>query len=226
MLVEESIWIAEKIKEILPEEPFPVLKIGSSTLVYRTKKQPFIQNNIFNLFSDEKKQVIHLDMKEDEGIDLVGDLSDENFRRLVKNLKPKLILCNNILMYLNKNTRKELSKILFEILDENGYLIITNSLVFPPAPETVEAYYRENPEKMYKSLFANFYLIDQNIAKTEYSFYKFLKSKPKLILIKLLRFFMPWYKSKEWWFMMKYYLSGIKKNYSATCLLLKKENNG
>ena len=77
-----------------------------------------------------------------------------------------------------------------------------------------------------KSLFANFYLIDQNIAKTEYSFYKFLKSKPKLILIKLLRFFMPWYKSKEWWFMMKYYLSGIKKNYSATCLFLKKENNG
>ena len=51
MLVEESIWIAEKIKEILPEEPFPVLNIGSSTLVYRTKKQPFIQNNIFNLFS-------------------------------------------------------------------------------------------------------------------------------------------------------------------------------
>ena len=165
-------------------------------------------------------------MKEDEGIDLVGDLSDENFRRLVKNLKPKLILCNNILMYLNKNTRKELSKILFEILDENGYLIITNSLVFPPSPDPVEAYYRATPEKMYKSLFANFYLIDQNIAKTEYSFYKFLQSKPKLILIKLLRFFMPWYKSKEWWFTMKYYLFDLKKNYSSTCLLLKKENNG
>lgn len=225
MLVEESIWIAEKIKEILPEEPFPVLNVGSSTLVYRTKKQPFIQNNIFNLFSDEKKQVIHLDMKEDEGIDLVGDLSDENFRRLVKELKPKLILCNNILMYLNKNTRKELSKILFEILAENGYLIITNSLVFPPSPDPVEAYYRATPEKMYKSLFGNFYLIDQNIAKTEYNFYKFLKSKPKLILIKLLRFFMPWYKSKEWWFMMKYYLFDLKKNYSSTCLFLRKKIN-
>ena len=218
MLVEESIWIAEKIKEILPEEPFPVLNIGSSTLVYRTKKQPFIQNNIFNLFSDEKKQVIHLDMKEDEGIDLVGDLSDENFRHEVKKLKPKLILCNNILMYLNKNTRKKLSYTLYEVLDKNDYLIITNSLVFPPSPDPVEAYHRATPEKMYKSLFANFYLIDQNIAKTEYSFYKFLQSKPKVILIKLLRFFMPWYKSKEWWFMMKYYLSGIKKNYSATCL--------
>ena len=223
MLVEESIWIAEKIKEILPEEPFPVLNVGSSTFIYRTQRQPFIQNNIFNLFSDEKKQVIHLYMKEDEGMDLVGDLSDENFRRLVKNLKPKLILCNNILMYLKKNTRKELSKILFEILDENGYLIITNSLVFPLAPDPVEAYYRATPEKMYKSLFANFYLIDQNIAKTEYNFYKFLKSKPKLILIKLLRFLMPWYKSKEWWFMMKYYLFDLKKNYSSTCIFHRKK---
>ena len=57
MLVEESIWIAEKIKEILPEEPFPVLNIGSSTLIYRTKKQPFIQNNIFNLFQNNKQTV-------------------------------------------------------------------------------------------------------------------------------------------------------------------------
>ena len=57
MLVEESIWIAEKIKEILPEEPFPVLNLGSSTLVYITKKQPFIQNNIFNLFQNNKQTV-------------------------------------------------------------------------------------------------------------------------------------------------------------------------
>ena len=58
-------------------------------------------------------------MKEDEGIDLVGDLSNENFRNEVKKLKPKLILCNNILMYLNKNTRKKLSNTLYEVLDKN-----------------------------------------------------------------------------------------------------------
>ena len=50
MLVEESIWIAEKIKEILPEEPFPVLHIESSTFISRTQRQPFIQENIFSLF--------------------------------------------------------------------------------------------------------------------------------------------------------------------------------
>ena len=223
MLVEESIWISEKIKEILPEEPFPVHNIGSSTLVYRTKKQPFIQKIIFNLFSDEKKQVIHLDMKEDEGIDLVGDLSDENFRNEVKKLKPKLILCNNTLMYLNSKTRKELSEILFDILEKNGYLIITNSHVFPPSPDPVEEYYRASPNQMYHTLFYNFILLDKKVIETNYTFYKLLKSKPKLIFIKILRLFLPFYKTKEWWFMLKYYLFSLNKNYSATCLFLRKK---
>ena len=59
MLVEESIWIAEKIKEILPEEPFPVLNIGSSTLIYRTEKQPFIQK-LFLIFFQTKKNKLSI----------------------------------------------------------------------------------------------------------------------------------------------------------------------
>ena len=222
MLAEESIWISKKIKEILPERPFPVLNIGSSTLKYRTVTQSFIQKNIFSLFDDEKNQVIHLDMKEDEGIDMVGDLYDEQFRNKIKNLKPKLILCNNILMYLNNKTRKELADILYEILDTNGYLIITNSHVFPPAHDPVESYYRASPKKMYKELFHSFKVLDSQITQTHFSFYKDLKSKPKVVLIKIIRIFLPFYNTKEWWFLMKYYVINLKKNYSATCLFLQK----
>lgn len=222
MLIEESIWISKKIKEILPENPFPVLNIGSSTLRYRTVTQSFIQKNIFSLFDDEKKQVIHLDMKEDEGIDMVGDLYDEQFRNMIKNLKPKLILCNNILMYLNEKTRKELSHILDEILDTNGYLIITNSHVFPPAHDPVESYYRASPKKMHSELFDSFMIIDAQIVQTYFSFYNYLKLNPKVIPVKIIRLLLPFYKSKDWWFMVKYYLFFLKKNYSASCLFLKK----
>lgn len=222
MLIEESIWISKKIKEILPEEPFPVLNVGSSTLKYRTVTQSFIQKNIFSLFDDEKNQVIHLDMKEDEGIDMVGDLYNEEFRNTIKNLKPKLILCNNILMYLNAKTRTELAKILYEILDKDGYLIITNSHVFPPAHDPVESYYRASPKKMHNELFDSFNVLDSQIVQTHFSFYDYLKSKPKVVLVKIIRFFLPFYKSKEWWFMLKYYCTNLKKNYSATCLFLQK----
>lgn len=223
MLVEESIWISEKIKEILPTYPFPVLNVGSSTLKYRTVTQPFIQTNIFSLFDDEKNQVIHLDMKKEEGIDMVGDLSNESFRNTIKSLKPKLILCNNVLMYLNKETRKKLAGILYEILDKNGYLIVTNSHVFPPAHDPLEAYYRASPVKMKSDLFNNFVQIDSQIIETQYSFYNFLKLKKRIIPIKILRLLLPLYRSNEWWFMLKYYFFHLKKNYSASCLFLKKE---
>ena len=36
MLIEESIWIGEKIKEVSLLNPFPILNIGSSTKEYRT----------------------------------------------------------------------------------------------------------------------------------------------------------------------------------------------
>jgi hypothetical protein len=54
MLVEESIWIAEKIKEILPEEPFPVLNIGSSTLSIE-QKNSHLYKIIFLIFFQTKK---------------------------------------------------------------------------------------------------------------------------------------------------------------------------
>lgn len=222
MLSEESVWISEKIKEILAGKPFPVLNIGSSTLRYRHSVQPFIQKNIFSLFSDEKNQVIHLDMKKDKGIDMVGDLYDEDFRNTIKKLNPKLILCNNLLMYLNAKTRKELSNILYEILDTDGYLIVTNSYVFPPAHDPVESYYRASPEKMYKDIFSSFKKIDASVIETNYNFYTYLKSKPKVAIIKILRIFFPFYKAEEWWFLLKYYFTSLKKNYSVSCLFMKK----
>lgn len=222
MLREESLWISEKTKEILSQKPFPAINIGSSTLKYRTVTQPYIQKNIFSLFTDEKNQVLHIDMKKENGVDLAGNLYDAHFRENLKKLKPRLIFCNNLLMYLNAEMRRKTAEILYDILDTDGYLIVTNSHVFPPAHDPVESYYRATPEIMYKELFNSFTLLDSNITETGYNFYSFLKSNPKILLVKFIRLFMPFYKTKEWWFLLKYYTFDLKKNYSASCLFLKK----
>ena len=222
MLVEESFWIAEKIKAILPQEPFPVVNLGSSTLEYRTKSQPFIQKNIFDLFQKEKEQVIHVDLKNAEGIDLAGDLFDPKFRQKLKDLRPKVILCNNLLMYLDFKTRKELAKILQQILGENGWLIITNSHVFPPAHDPKDYFYRATPKKIHSELFQNLELLNHEIVENQFTFLKYLTKNPKVFLIKLIRLFLPFYKTSEWWFLLKYYFKNLNKNYSASCLFLQK----
>lgn len=223
MLYTESVWIGEKIKQIVAESAYPILNVGSSTKQYRTQRQAFIQDNIFSQIPDEKKNVVHLDMKKADGVDVVGDLYDEFFLQELKKYKFKVIMFNNVLMYLEEKQRKRISQILENILEKDGYLIITNSLIFPPAHDPVEAYYRANPQDMYQQLFQNFKIIDQSTPSVPYNFCKYLKQNPKVIPVKIARLLMPFYKYREWKFMLNYYLNSFNKDYSATCLFLQKK---
>lgn len=223
MLIEESLWIGNKIKTIVECNAYPILNIGSSTKEYRTIRQSFIQKNIFDLIPKEFQNVVHLDMKEAEGVDIVGNLYDKAFLESIKKRKFKTVLINNLLMYLGKKERQQLSQILEDILEKDGYIIVTNSHVFPPAHDPVESYYRASPEKMYEELFSNFKQLDAQIIDTPYTFLKYLKSNKKVIIVKIARLLMPFYKYNEWKFMLKYYAKNLNKNYSATCLFLQKK---
>lgn len=225
MLLEESVWIGNHIKTIVNNGSYPILNIGSSTKEYRTSRQSFIQENIFNLINDEKNNVVHLDMKAAEGVDLVGDLYDSKFLDILKQYKFKAILLNNILMYLDQQQRIKLSLILEDLLDVDGYLIVTNSHVFPPAHDPVESYYRASPNKLYLDLFSRFNKIDEKNVEANYSFDRFLKDNPKIIKAKIIRFLCPFYQPKEWLFMLEYYRKNLKKNYSASCLFLQKKSD-
>lgn len=226
MLINESLWIGSKLKKILPENPFPVLNVGSSTEKYRKVHQPYVQQNIFNLFGNEKEQVIHLDMKQAEGVDLVGNLYDSNFLEKIKKIKVKTVFCNNILMYLEKEQRENLADIFYEILDSGSYLLISNSYMFPAAPDPKEAYYRNNAEEMYKDLFSRFKLLDLKDVEDNKTHFQDLRSESKILLLKkFVAFFIftaKKYKKRDWSFMINYYLKNINKNYSAACLFLQK----
>lgn len=223
MLHEESLWIGQKMKDIVDANAFPILNIGSSTKEYRTIRQSFIQKNIFDLIPNESNNVVHLDMKEAEGVDIVGNLYDKMFLEKIKQYKFKTILLNNILMYLEEKERLELSLTLEDILEKDGNIIVTNSHVFPPAHDPVESYYRASPEKIQQELFPNFIVIDSEIKSTYFSYSKYLKSNPKVIPVKIARFFLPFYKYAEWKFMLNYYINNFSKNYSASCVLLRKK---
>lgn len=223
MLVEESTWIGEKIKIVVEQQAFPILNIGSSTKEYRTVRQSFIQKNIFDLVPEESKNIVHLDMKAAEGVDIVGNLYDKNFLQELKKYKFKTIMINNLLMYLGKKQREELSTIIDQILEKDGYLIVTNSLTFPPAHDPVESYYRAAPQKMHQQLFNKFEIVDSQVISTNYSFHKYLKTNKKVIPVKIARFLLPFYKFGEWKFMLNYYINDLKKDYSATCLFIQKK---
>ena len=85
MLIEESVWIKNKIAGHLNEANFPLLNIGSSTGHFRKVIQKHIHENIFVPLELAHKKVIHLDMKMAEGVDMIGDLAEDEFRESLKN---------------------------------------------------------------------------------------------------------------------------------------------
>lgn len=222
MLLEESIWIGDKLKTIINEKAFPILNVGSSTLHYRTKLQPYVQENIFDKIPNEEQNVIHQDMKQDVGVDLVGDLYDDNFVEKLKELKPKTILCNNILMYLEKDLREKMANLFYEILPDNGYLIVSNSHTFFSVPDPVEAFYRDDYKKMYRELFNRFQFIDGEIIKTMNFYFRYILRHPRYALLLILSFLKEPKNTPEKVFMKDYLLKKTFKRYSASCLFLQK----
>ena len=71
MFLEESFWIKEKLRLINLPPAAKVLDIGSSSIYFRTKEQPYIEENVFKPLRDKGCQVIHLDTKKEQGVDLV-----------------------------------------------------------------------------------------------------------------------------------------------------------
>lgn len=79
MQLVESLWIRSQLEGIPDEDLFPLVDLGSSSLEYRTRYQPFIQENVFAPLAARGGRVWHTDLKPEPGIDLVGDLLDPGF---------------------------------------------------------------------------------------------------------------------------------------------------
>lgn len=62
MLIEEAQWIANALKTHFSATDFPLLDVGSSTHVYRSVTQPYIESLIFAPLQAVGNTVFHTDL--------------------------------------------------------------------------------------------------------------------------------------------------------------------
>src|SRR5689334_17750188 len=95
MFEREAHWVADILNKLSPEGV--VLNLGSSDLQFRNVTQPWIDKLIFAPLRARGTSVIHVDLREGEGIDIRADiLKPQDFDRL-STCKPDIILCCNLL---------------------------------------------------------------------------------------------------------------------------------
>jgi SAM-dependent methyltransferase len=218
MLEEEAKWIGSLVPILIEKNAFPLLNVGSSTLAFRKSIQPFINKDIFEPLERSGASIIHLDLKQGEGIDMVGDLCDENLLGELIKKNIKTILCSNVLEHV-KNPG-QICQRLFEVLQPGGIIIVTVPYLFPYHNDPIDTMFRPDIEQL-SALFPQMKLISGIKIESDQVYLTRLLRRRKELLIFLMRLLTPFYKPKKWWLLFKYLRHFFHSNI-VSCVVLEK----
>ena len=217
MLKEEAIWLADWIYRMPVKDVFPLCNIGSSTLEYRAKKQPFIDELIFKPARDKGLPVIHVDLKSARGVDIVGDISNPELIRKLSQYNFKSILCANILEHVK--SPGELCSSLTSIIPNGSYLMVTVPYKYPYHPDPIDNMFRPTPLEL-ADLFINTKTVKGEIVIGR-SFIDELREEPIRIRKWLARLAMPYYHPMSWLGNLAT-INYLFSNYKVSCLISQK----
>ncbi len=146
MLFHESKEIYKVIVGLKLSQEDLILNLGSSTKDFRHNIQSHIYREIFSNLQDFN--VVHTDIKKEAGVDLVGDITDVAFRAKLLDLKPKVIICSNLLEHVSNV--EEFTTAIVDILPNDSYLLITTPKDFPYHPDPIDTMFRPTIKELIK----------------------------------------------------------------------------
>lgn len=217
MLIEEARWFRSNIAEFPDEALFPLLNIGSSTEEFRTRKQPWIDEHVFAPLRARGGCVIHLDLKQAPGVDIVGDLSDTGVRRTVAELGVRSVFCSNLLEHVPD--RASICDSLLELLPSDGLAFISCPERYPRHDDPFDNGFRPDVGDL-QALFPGTETLaaDRVIGGT---YYDALGRRPSRLARDLARACVPVYAPKRWLGTVRH-LAWLNRRFSASCVCLRK----
>ncbi|MBD2443170.1 methyltransferase type 11 [Dolichospermum sp. FACHB-1091] len=220
MFREEAKWLANIIYSLNPNSVFPMLNIGSSNKKFREEEQPWIDELLFKPARTKGYSVIHTDIKNDIGVDLVGDLCNLDFLKKLSEMNIQSVICSNLLEHINN--REEISKIISSIVPKNGYLFVTVPYKYPYHCDPIDTMFRPSIQEL-SSLFPDFKIVNGEILPGGYLVKSTTTTPILYTLAMLIRLMLPIYQPLRWFDSLKYAL-WLFKDISVTCIVLKKVN--
>ncbi|MEY2911235.1 MAG: hypothetical protein RLZZ184_544 [Cyanobacteriota bacterium] len=220
MFREEAKWLANIIYSLNPNSVFPMLNIGSSNKKFREQEQPWIDELLFKPARSKGYSVIHTDIKNDIGVDLVGDLCNVDFLKQLSEMNIQSVICSNLLEHINN--REEISKIISSIVPKNGYLFVTVPYKYPYHCDPIDTMFRPNIQEL-SSLFPDFKIVNGEILPGGYLVQSTTTTPILYTLAMLIRLMLPIYQPLRWFDSLKYAL-WLFKDISVSCVVLEKVN--
>lgn len=213
MLETEARWFGEKMSKLSISEVSPVLNVGSSTEKYRTLDQPWIDKYLWQPLKKRCVTIVHMDMKEDPGVNIIGDLRNNRFLEKLSKMQFKAVFCNNLLEHVTD--REQCCRALLAVVSDGGYICVSCPYRYPYHLDPIDTMFRPNTHEL-AALFPCMDVLSAGIVRSQ------LHRRPWPLLCQLIRLAMPFYKPRSWVHMLKFNTSFLFRDYQATCLILKK----
>lgn len=140
MLKQEARWLGSQLAALELARVSPLLNVGSSTRYFREIQQPWIDQELFAPLRRRGGQVLHQDLKADDGVDVVGDLMDPGcVARLVAS-GARSVCCTSVLEHVED--REAFARRLTELVAPGGVLMLSVPRAFPWHPDPIDTMFR------------------------------------------------------------------------------------
>ena len=214
----EASWLFDKLQGIDAGALSPMLNIGSSTQEYRQETQPWIHDVLIAPMQDRGVRIVHSDIREGRGIDIVADIFDDEGLKRLKSLGARSVLCCNMMEHVLDPG--ELALRCLELVPGGSHVVVTVPRSYPHHRDPIDTMFRPTPDEMI-ALFGNIEVVEQEIIPVG-SYRDHVRERPWIIFRQVFRFPFPFVHFERWKRSMKkvYWLFNP---YLQSCVIVKKK---
>lgn len=218
MFEAEARWLCRALDGFAPQRLSPLLNLGSSTAAFREQTQPWTGQLLFRPLRARGIDVVHVDTRDGAGVDVRADLTDPSDLAPLRALRPRALLCCNILEHVADPDR--LARHCLDLLESGGLVFVTVPFSYPYHRDPIDTMYRPSPAEL-GALFAGARLLDAAIIGAGMSYRDDVRRRPWILLRHVARFPAPFVSLEKWKrSMAKLYWLGAE--YRITCGVLEK----
>jgi hypothetical protein len=191
----DAAWLQQTLARFSNEELSPIVNIGSSTAHFRKVEQPFIDEMIFAPLAARGVQVIHLDLKAADGVDISADILTEAGLDEVRKRGPKALICTHVFEHVV--SREGLAARLMAMLPRDGLFFITVPSSYHQHNDPIDTMFRPTPDEL-AALFPGQAILEKKDLVGD-TYWMHVRKRPVTLFFRhFLRFFAPFLGWKKW----------------------------
>jgi SAM-dependent methyltransferase len=160
---------------------------------------------------------VNCDIKSAPGVDLVGDLADEEFLERLTREEFKSVLCSNLLEHVPNRAR--IARTLASVVVKGGLLLVSGPHRYPYHPDPIDTMFRPSVEEL-AGLFPETHIAASAIVQCG-TYLSYVTRTPAKLAKTVLRLGLPVYRPRDW-FSAVLRLAWLHRPFEVVCVALEK----